>query len=115
MKRLRFKIKFSLADWWIGIYIDRKDESVYICPLPCILIKVWKQKTPVVTNITMEQVAKVTFPDREFLQEISAEDMDRIISRQRNIAESYFNNAVLNGEPSGYVPKTFTAGDGRTR
>lgn len=31
---------FRWYDLWIGIYIDRKNRTVYICPIPMVGIKV---------------------------------------------------------------------------
>jgi hypothetical protein len=38
-------IKLSLAwyDIWIGCYIDRKSFSIYICLLPCVVLKITKK------------------------------------------------------------------------
>jgi hypothetical protein len=33
-------IKFIWYDLWMGIYIDTKTKQIYICPLPCIVIKI---------------------------------------------------------------------------
>lgn len=27
-------------DCWIGVYVDRSKRTVYICPLPCCVVKV---------------------------------------------------------------------------
>lgn len=35
-------ISFKWYDIWIGIYIDRANKAIYICPIPCIVIKVRK-------------------------------------------------------------------------
>lgn len=36
------KIKMFIAwfDIWIGMFIDKKNKTIYICPLPCIVIKI---------------------------------------------------------------------------
>lgn len=31
---------FAWYDLWIGAYIDQAKRTVYICPLPCFVIKV---------------------------------------------------------------------------
>ena len=30
---------FAWYDMWIGIYWDQKQRALYICPLPCCVIK----------------------------------------------------------------------------
>lgn len=35
----RLKIFFAWYDLWIGAYIDVKDKSLYVCPLPCVVFK----------------------------------------------------------------------------
>lgn len=27
-------------DFWVGLYWDRKNRALYICPLPCVVIKI---------------------------------------------------------------------------
>lgn len=41
-RRLRWKIKpfFRWYDLWVGAYIDRDNNAIYICPLPTIGIKI---------------------------------------------------------------------------
>ncbi len=41
--RLYFKARpfFKPKDFWIGIYVDRQNCAIYICPLPMIGLKVW--------------------------------------------------------------------------
>jgi len=36
------KISASLLwyDLWVGIFVDRAKRIVYICPLPCVVIKI---------------------------------------------------------------------------
>ena len=36
----RAEIKIEPKDAWVGAYIDRADKTVYVCPLPCLVIKV---------------------------------------------------------------------------
>ncbi len=40
----KFNIKFQFLwyDFWIGWYYDRANQTLYICPLPMCVIKVWK-------------------------------------------------------------------------
>ena len=30
----------DLRDWWIGVYVS--DRAVYICPLPCVVIRIMR-------------------------------------------------------------------------
>lgn len=32
------KVKFIWYDVWIGLFIDTKKKTLFICPLPCIVI-----------------------------------------------------------------------------
>ena len=38
------KVKFFFAwyDFWIGFFYDQYKETLYICPLPCCVIKIYK-------------------------------------------------------------------------
>ncbi len=40
---MKVKIFFAWYDLWIGVYIDRSNQAVYICLFPTIVIKVWKE------------------------------------------------------------------------
>jgi hypothetical protein len=31
---------FAWYDMWVGIYIDRRNRALYVCPLPCLVLKV---------------------------------------------------------------------------
>jgi hypothetical protein len=44
---MKITISFAWYDIWVGVYIDRKNRAVYICPLPMLLIKVWQAHKPV--------------------------------------------------------------------
>lgn len=35
-----FKVFFAWYDIWIGMYIDKKKETLYICLLPCVVIRI---------------------------------------------------------------------------
>lgn len=36
----RLKIYFAWYDLWVGMFIDRVNNRLYICPLPCLVIRV---------------------------------------------------------------------------
>ena len=36
----RIAVKFAWYDLWVGAYIDRAKRTLYICPLPTLLIVV---------------------------------------------------------------------------
>jgi len=38
--RPRVTVKFLWFDLWVGVFVDRPKHTVYICPLPCVVIKV---------------------------------------------------------------------------
>lgn len=39
------KIKpfFKWFDLWIGAYIDKQQPAIYICPLPTVGVKIWRE------------------------------------------------------------------------
>lgn len=37
---LYISVRFVWYDVWIGLYIDTDNQSIYICPLPCVCLKV---------------------------------------------------------------------------
>lgn len=37
---MKIKVFFALYDFWIGIYVNSKYKELYVCPLPCIVIKI---------------------------------------------------------------------------
>lgn len=37
------QIYLEPRDWWIGLYIA--DTAFYLCPLPCVVIKIWRGRT----------------------------------------------------------------------
>lgn len=40
------KLFFAWFDLWIGVYVDRSNTAVYICPIPMFGIKVWREDVP---------------------------------------------------------------------
>jgi hypothetical protein len=37
--RIRISFLFAWFDLWIGLYFDKKNHILYICPIPCCVIK----------------------------------------------------------------------------
>lgn len=32
------RIFFAWYDLWVGVYVDRKNKRIYVCPLPCLVL-----------------------------------------------------------------------------
>jgi len=43
---MRVKFFFALYDFWIGVFWDRKNKILYICPLPCCVFKIQSKNQP---------------------------------------------------------------------
>jgi hypothetical protein len=41
IKKLHIKFHFIWFDFWMGVYIDLENKTVFICPLPMLPIKIW--------------------------------------------------------------------------
>jgi hypothetical protein len=41
---MKIRIFFAWYDFWIGLYWDRKDYSLYVCLIPTIVIRIWNEK-----------------------------------------------------------------------
>jgi hypothetical protein len=39
---MKIKIFFAWYDFWIGFYFDRHGKALYFCPLPCVVIKIYR-------------------------------------------------------------------------
>jgi hypothetical protein len=37
---MKTKIFFAWYDMWVGAYWSKKDSTLYICPLPCVVISI---------------------------------------------------------------------------
>lgn len=37
---MRVSLSFAWYDLWIGAYYDRRNKTLYVCPLPCCLVEV---------------------------------------------------------------------------
>lgn len=40
MMHFKVKLQWRWYDLWIGVYIARFEQAIYICPLPTIVIKI---------------------------------------------------------------------------
>lgn len=42
-ERARFRIKpfFAWYDFWVGVFVDRKERIIYVCPLPMLVFKIY--------------------------------------------------------------------------
>lgn len=36
---MKVSLKFRWYDLWVGVFIDRESRAVFICPLPCVVVK----------------------------------------------------------------------------
>lgn len=37
---MNLRVKFAWYDLWVGAYIDRAKRTLYVCPLPMLLVEV---------------------------------------------------------------------------
>ena len=42
-RKIKINFSFLWFDFWVGVYLDRKEKILYICPLPMCVIKIWKE------------------------------------------------------------------------
>jgi len=48
----RISVRFVWYDIWMGIYIDRKDRSIYFAPIPCIVFKInLKERKEIIVDL----------------------------------------------------------------
>jgi hypothetical protein len=40
---MKVKVFFALYDFWIGAYLDVKNRILYMCPIPCVVIRISKR------------------------------------------------------------------------
>lgn len=50
---MKVKLQFLWYDFWIGFYYDRYRETLYFCPLPCVVFSFKRVYNP--KNITREE------------------------------------------------------------
>ena len=36
----RVRVFFAWYDLWVGAYWDRKARTLYVCPLPCVVVQI---------------------------------------------------------------------------
>lgn len=41
---MKISLFFAWFDLWIGAYYDHKKRILYVCPLPCVVFKIWKEE-----------------------------------------------------------------------
>lgn len=37
---MKVSVFFAWYDMWIGLFVDRQKRIIYICPIPCCVVKV---------------------------------------------------------------------------
>jgi len=40
---MKIKITFAWFDFWVGAYYDRKLKALYVCLVPMVVMKIWKE------------------------------------------------------------------------
>ena len=40
----KIKIFFAWYDFWVGVFYDRKKQTLYVCPVPTLVISISKRK-----------------------------------------------------------------------
>lgn len=41
---MKFKLVFAWYDFWIGVFVDREKKCIYIFPIPCVGIRIYREK-----------------------------------------------------------------------
>lgn len=47
---MEIKMQFAWYDFWIGIYYDRKEKTLYFCPLPMVVFSFRRNKQEIEDN-----------------------------------------------------------------
>ncbi len=42
-ENMKVSLFFAWYDFWVGLFYDQKKKILYICPLPCVVIKIEKK------------------------------------------------------------------------
>ena len=40
---MKFDVQFKWFDMWVGAYWDRVGRMLYVCPLPCVVLRFWRR------------------------------------------------------------------------
>jgi len=40
-RRGRFSISFLYFDLWVGVYLNRTAKTIYLCPIPCLVFRLY--------------------------------------------------------------------------
>ncbi len=43
--RWRARLFFRWYDLWVGAYYDPKGKALYVCPVPTLGLKIWRERT----------------------------------------------------------------------
>jgi hypothetical protein len=46
MKGFKISLFFAWYDAWVGMFYDRKKKVLYVCPLPCCVLKIERRPSP---------------------------------------------------------------------
>lgn len=41
---IRCRLFFAWYDLWIGVYWDRTAKALYLCFVPCLVLKLWREQ-----------------------------------------------------------------------
>jgi predicted GNAT family acetyltransferase len=53
---IKFKLFFAWYDFWIGFYWDREKRVLHICPVPTVVIKIWKPQPVKFQKVEMKGI-----------------------------------------------------------
>lgn len=59
--KLRVKPFFRWYDMWVGAHVDRDAGAVYICPLPMLGVRIWREQVYEPCHICGGKVIPVAF------------------------------------------------------
>lgn len=95
MKNLKIELFFAWYDFWVGLYFNRKEKSVYICLIPCLVIKIYKD-TP--KKIDYLEISSNRFINSTLvIPEISEEDLERVVQNIMNYHEKFYRKQFFRG------------------
>jgi len=41
--RLKARLRFRWFDMWVGLFWERETRTLYLCPLPMVVISIWRE------------------------------------------------------------------------